>query len=260
MLTDTHVHFDLMAAGGADLPASLQRAAAAGVTQILAVGGTPTANHLALELARAYPGRINAAAALGRDQPWDPGTLRELQDLLHKPEFVAIGETGLDFHYGRRDNPVPRRQFQAMLQLAAGMGLPVLVHSREADAEILELLSDHARNWQGPADAIGIMHCFTGNADYAQKLLALGFCISFSGIVTFKNSQSLREAAATVPDDRLLLETDAPFLAPEPCRGRSNEPARLRPIAECLARLRGATLEELAHYTSANAARVLRRH
>ncbi len=262
MLYDTHAHFDLLvdsAAPDGGIPALLQRAKDAGVTRMLAVGGTPAANRQALALARQYPAHIRAAAALDRRQSPAPAELADLENLLAEPELAAVGETGLDFCHGRRDDPAPRRLFRRMLELARNHRLPVIVHCRDADREILEDLAAHATGWTGAPDAIGVLHCFTGGPNYARRLLDLGFYISFSGIITFKNAAEIRAAAAMVPDDRLLLETDAPFLAPEPLRSRRNEPAFLPHTAACLAQIRGRPLAEIAQCTTANALRLFQR-
>jgi len=139
------------------------------------------------------------------------------------------------------------------LDLARQVRRPVIVHSREADADTLDLLREHARLWSGPADRIGVLHCFTGSAPFAQSLLDLGLYLSFSGIVTFANADPLRQVAARVPTDRLLVETDAPYLTPVPLRGRKNEPAFLPHVVDCLARVRGESAPALAAATRTNA-------
>jgi TatD DNase family protein len=261
MFYDTHAHFDLLLDKAGDhygMSAMLQRAADTGVTNMLAVGGTPAANKQALALARQYPKRIRAAAALDRNQTPTPAELEELEQLLAAREIVAIGETGLDYHYGQRNDFVPRQLFRQMLALARTHRLPVIVHSRDADEEILKELTEHAADWTGAPDAIGVLHCFTGGPEYAIRLLDLGFYISFSGILTFKKAEDIRAAAAIVPEDRLLLETDAPFLAPEPFRGLRNEPFMLVSTAIFLAEIRGQSIEEIAECTTANAHRLFR--
>lgn len=259
MLFDTHVHFDMLS--GTDnseeyISAAIQRALNAGVTRMLAVGSSSSANCIAVRTATNHPEIIRAAAALDRDQQPDDNAIRELERTLSVPEIAAVGETGLDFHYNTPDNPTPRALFRRMLELAREFTLPVIVHSRNADRAILEELTGHAAAWRGAADAIGVMHCFTGSSDFATRLVELGFHISFSGIITFKNAGALRETAAMIPDNRLLLETDTPFLAPEPLRGKSNEPAFLTHTAAMLARIRNQTPETVAGLTSANARRL----
>lgn len=272
MLTDTHVHFDGMIAAGDTLATILARAAQAGVSHMIAVGGSPSANRTALEIARAYPGCIRAAVGYNRDQTAAANPMDELEAMLAAPEVAAIGEIGLDFHHDRqagasgakcpptlrRDETMPAQieLFRRMLTLARDRSLPICVHTREAEAETLAALREHAAAWRGAPDRIGEMHCFTGGEVFARDLLALGFAISFSGIITFKNAGSLRAVAAMVPDDRLLIETDAPYLAPEPFRGQPNEPARVRRVAEVLAEIRHTSLETVAATTACNAERL----
>jgi len=169
------------------------------------------------------------------------------------PFVRAIGETGLDFHYSPDTADAQQALMRAQLSLAAELALPVVVHSRDAEAHTLEILGEHARRWSGPSDRIGVLHCFTGSEPFAKALVELGYHVSFSGIVTFKNAGDLRDVARGIPDDRLLIETDTPYLAPVPYRGKRNEPAYLVHVAEMLAELRGCPVEELAALTTANA-------
>jgi TatD DNase family protein len=165
---------------------------------------------------------------------------------------VAVGECGLDFHYDRSPRDVQRDVFVRQLRLAKQIGKPVVVHTREADLETAEILKAEL----GPDG--GVIHCFTSDWTAAQRYLALGMCLSFSGVLTFKNADAIRDAAARVPIDRILVETDCPFLAPVPHRGRRNEPAYVALTAARLAELRGLTLEELSLQTTGNARRALR--
>lgn len=279
MLTDTHIHFDGLMQADDILDAIVARAAQAGVSHMIAVGGSPAANRTALEIARAYPTRIRAAVGFNRDQtdalgpretrgkrliyPALRGTTdgrqridNELEAMLMVPEVGAVGEIGLDFHHGRETALAQIELFQRMLLLARDHQLPVIVHTREAKAETLSALREHAVAWHGPADRIGVMHCFTGGEVFARDLLALGFYISFSGIITFKNAESLLAVAALVPDDRLLIETDAPYLAPEPFRGQPNEPANVGRVAEALAKIRHTSWKAIAELTAKNAKRL----
>jgi len=298
MLTDTHVHFDGMIATGDTIGAIVARAAQAGVSRMIAVGGSPAANRTALEIARAYPGRVRAAIGYNRDQTDDGRRtpLRdqatperfaqaraatagqapdELETMLAAPEVAAIGEIGLDFHHDRHVGasgtkwPLALRRgttvaaqitlFNRMLALARDHRLPVIVHTREAEAETLSALREHTAVWSGAPNRIGVMHCFTGGEVFARDLLALGFMISFSGILTFKNAGGLRAVATLVPEDRLLIETDAPYLAPEPFRGQPNEPAHVRRVAEVLAEIRHTSWETIAEITACNAERLFGR-
>jgi TatD DNase family protein len=239
---DTHAH--LLADETPDL---LLRAKATGVGRLIAVGGAPAENQVACELARRFPQSIRAA--VGYD--------RLLASLFESPDadhVRAVGEVGLDFHYSPETAKDQEKLFDAMLALARSVRRPVIVHSREADQSTLDLLREHVRQWSGPADQVGVLHCFTGTEEFAQKLLDLGFYLSFSGIVTFHNAGPLRQVASWIPADRLLVETDSPFLAPMPLRGQKNEPAFLPHVIRCLAKVRGVSENALGQVTSTNAA------
>ena len=270
MLVDTHVHFDGMIAADDMLDAIVARAAQAGVSRLIAVGGSPAANRTALEIARAYPERIRAAVGYdrdlasavlpGRSAPVEPGNpMDELETMLAAPEVAAVGEIGLDFHRGQDSAAAQIELFRRMLTLARDRRLPVCVHTRAAETETLAALREHTAAWRGAPDRIGVMHCFTGGEVFARDLLALGFMISFSGIITFKNVGSLRAVAVLVPEDRLLIETDSPYLAPEPFRGQPNEPAHVRRVAETLATIRHTSWETIAGISARNAERLFGR-
>jgi len=253
MLTDTHVHFDDAAARG-ETAALLERAMAAGVTRFLSVGGNPSANTLALALAARAPGRVRAAVGLDRDQADAPWDITAVETAARAPETAAVGEIGLDYHYGLDRRADQLRRCETMLDLAARAGRPVVLHSRAADEDTLALLGAHAAR-RGAAPP-GVLHCFTGGRNFAFRLLDLGFFVSFSGILTFANAGELRAVAAAVPEDRLLIETDTPYLAPVPHRGRPNEPAWLAHVAATLAALRNRAPDEIARITSRNAERL----
>ncbi len=267
-LFDSHIHIERVdAIGGLD--AVLDRARTAGVAKAVAVGGTAALNAAAEAAVRHAPDMLAAAIGYDRDQApamaGDPAaceaTLRALRERLAArreagPAPVAIGEIGLDYHYAAESAPAQRRLFAAQLALARECQLPVIIHSREADVDTLAALREHARLWPGDAARIGVLHCFTGDMPFARSLLDLGLLISFSGIVTFRNADPLRAVAADVPGDRLLIETDSPFLAPVPVRGRQNEPAFVRHVADCLAAVRGMDTEALADFACANAYRL----
>lgn len=258
MLTDTHAHFD-NSMSPAEVAALLARAEASGVSHVLAVGGDPGMNAAALRVAAAHPGRARAAIGLDRHCAGggaDVGDLERAIAAATPGQVVAIGETGLDGHHAPGTIPEQKRLMGDHLKLAASLRLPVVVHTREADADTLELLEAHARQWAGDSARIGVIHCYTGDGLFAERLLGLGFMISFSGIVTFRNADPLRGVARGIPGDRLLIETDAPYLAPVPHRGRPNEPAFLPAVAACLAAVRGVSVEEMARLTSMNAMRL----
>lgn len=265
MLFDTHAHFDGLSE--TDVAEALDRAEQAGVARILAVGGSKAANETACRIAREFPDRIVASVGYDRDQSGlalDEPTLAaaagELQALAGKEaaegRAVAMGELGLDFHYSPETADLQEQLLRRMLQLAGEMRLPAIVHSRDADGATVRALRRHCESWEGRPDGLGVLHCFTRGREFARELLELGYYISFSGIVTFRNADDLREVARIVPEDRLLIETDSPYLAPIPHRGRKNEPAYLPCVAETLAEVRRCSRERVAEVTFQNAARL----
>lgn len=258
MLTDTHVHFrETMTPD--EIAGIVGRAKAAGVGRLVAVGCEPDANAAALRVASLYPDCVKAAVAYDRSLAGSDAKAGDIRDLIvsaPRGHIVAMGEMGLDFYY-TPETAEPQQELMAeQLGLARELGFPVIVHSREADKETLALLADHARQWGGAPDRIGVLHCFTGTADMASQLLDLGFMISFSGIVTFRNADPLREVARGIPSDRLLLETDTPYLTPVPHRGKPNEPCYLPAVAALLAQVRGVGVEEITQQTTANGAKL----
>jgi TatD DNase family protein len=267
MFFDSHVHF-AQADGEHGAAALIERARAAGVGRMIAVGGSPQGNHHAVEVARGHPREVAAAIGFDRDQAGGlfgsaggiDAAMAELKALIRAaPAPVAIGEIGLDFHYHPETTQAQVELFARQLALARELKLPAIVHSREADEPTIVALQAHAGEWNGPPDAIGVLHCFTGTEAFARRLLEIGCHISFSGIVTFRNADALRAVARMVPDDRLLIETDTPYLAPVPRRGRRNEPAFLPHVAAKLAEVRGCSVERIANLTTANAERLFRR-
>lgn len=173
-------------------------------------------------------------------------------DALYKatvhPKVIAIGETGLDYHYDKSDREVQKALFRMHIGIARETGLPVIIHTRDAEDDTVSILTKEMEQGAFPA----LIHCFTASAEFGRKVLGLGLTISLSGIVTFKNALELQEIAAQIPDDRLLVETDSPFLAPVPYRGRPCEPAYVRTTAEFIAKLRGESFETLAENTTRN--------
>ncbi|MCX6995806.1 MAG: TatD family hydrolase [Kiritimatiellaeota bacterium] len=252
-LVDTHVHFDAYRETG-ELAAVLERAAAAGVQRMIAMGGAEDGNAFALELAAAHPERIRAAVGFDRHLAGQAPDFARLAEQAARPGVAAIGECGLDYHYSPETAAAQRALFARMLALARDRRLPVVVHSREAEDDTLALLKEHAAAWAGDPARLGVLHCFTGGADFARRVLASGLWVSFSGILTFRNADAIRAAARIVPADRLLVETDAPYLAPEPHRGHKNEPALVADVARALAATRGEPVERVAEQTARNAA------
>ena len=256
MLFDTHVHFDGLGTRD-EADACLARAQAAGVSGMIAVGGSPEANAHALDIAGRFPATASAAVGYDRYCAVSEPPLAALDSMLANwAHIAAVGEIGLDFHYEPETKARQAGLFRQMLERARHHQLPVIVHSRESDEETLAILAEHVSLWKGPPDRVGVLHSFTGGDVFARRVLELGLHISFSGILTFRNAASLREVAKTVPDNRLLIETDSPYLAPVPLRGRKNEPAFVRYVAEVLAHVRGCPLERIAKLTTANARRL----
>ena len=250
---DTHAHFE---GAPAETVAVLERAFAAGVTRLVAVGGNAVLNAGALAASLAYPDHVRLALGFDRDQAGtgEPEVFVEtLRQLAAQHAMAAVGETGLDFHYHPETADAQCALFAAQLRLADEWRLPAVIHTREADEATLRVLDETP--WRGEG-LRGVVHCFTGDKAFAARLLDRQLAISFSGIVTFRNADMLRGSAAFVPEERLLIETDTPFLAPVPKRGQRNEPAFVAHVAECLAQVRGTTAENIAAITRENARRM----
>jgi TatD DNase family protein len=264
MLIDSHCHLD----DYPDLAAILAAAEAAGVHQLLAIGigDGPDTMHRALEIAHAHP-QVFATAGIHPQEAHQatPAALEKLRSLAAQARCIAIGEIGLDYyHLTNPDIPTQKAAFVAQLSIAAAARKPITIHVRTselavpaakaryepADAweDLLALLAEH---WT-PHGLPGIMHCFSGNQDQADRALAAGFYLSFAGNLTYPRSTTIQEVATTAPADRILVETDAPFLTPIPLRGQQNEPALITHTAAFLAGLRGISPEELAELTTKN--------
>ncbi len=253
MFFDTHTHlhdpvFD------PDRPEVLGRARAAGVTRMLTIGTDLDSSRAAVELAH----RLEGVYATVGVHPHDAAKvgaadLEELARLAEDPEnrVVAWGETGLDYHHLHSPAEVQKRRFHEQIRLARRIGLPLVIHSRNAPDDTLGILRE-----EGAAEIGGVLHCFTGASEMATRAIELGFYISFSGILTFGNAQGLRETAAKLPANRVLIETDSPYLAPVPHRGKRNEPAHVQEVARCLAEVWGRTEAEVARITSENTTRL----
>ena len=252
MFVDSHAHID-GEEFDVDRGEVVARARAAGVAAILNVGtGDPRSGSLerAVRVAERYEGVYAAAGVHPHDaRLFDDAVGERLRELLAgSSRAVAWGEIGLDYHYDHSPRDVQREVFSRQLRLARATKLPVIIHSREADEDTVEIL---AREWAG-AERGGVMHCFGGGRWMAERALELGFYISFAGNVTFKKAEPLREVARAVPPERLLVETDCPYLAPVPHRGRRNEPAYVADTARFVAELRGTSTEELGRTTTDN--------
>jgi TatD DNase family protein len=238
-----------------DLPEVIARAKAAGLTSaltILAAGDAGEAARAA-KVTELWP-EARFAVGVHPHQAHEcaaPGRASAIVEaaLAANPRIVAIGEIGLDYHYDYSPRDVQRAVFEEQLALAARVRLPIVIHTREADEDLFGMLEARAGN------ITGVFHCFTGSVDAARRALELGFLVSFAGIVTFPKGQNVREAAAIVPDDRLLVETDSPFLAPVPHRGKRNEPAWVVRVAEALADVRGVDPRAIDRLVTANFSR-----
>jgi len=246
-LFDTHAHFT----DDSDVDGLLGRAREAGVVRVLAIGGSRELNRNAL--------RTPCAVALGWDRDQtdaDDVEFVELDRLItdNRPRVAAVGEIGLDFHYTPETANLQKALLARQLAFANARELPVVIHTREADDATLEMLD--AVPWTHGSRLRGVIHSYTGGPDFARKLLDRGFMISFSGIVTFRSADLVRAAARFVPDDRILVETDTPFLAPVPLRGRPCEPAFVVHTARCVATERKADFEAFAELTFTNAERL----
>ncbi len=249
-LVDAHCHLEPR--DFPDVDAVLARAAAAGVVQAVVIGQFhgPGDWGVALEVARTRPSLV---ATLGihpheaaRARPED---LAELAQLAARPEVVAVGEAGLDYYYDRSPRPAQARVFGAQAALAKSLGKPLVVHVRDAHEDCAVLLAAEDASH-------GVIHCFTGDVAAARRYLDLGFHLSLSGVVTYKKTEALAEAVRFAPLERLLVETDSPYLAPVPYRGKKNEPAYVVETARRVAELKGLPLQTLAEATTANAARL----
>lgn len=253
-LVDSHCHLD-DEKFDADREATIARAREAGVERMLAIatGDGPPDLEVALRLARQHE-FIYATIGV---HPHDaakatPETFDRLGELAREPKVLAIGEIGLDYHYDFSPRDVQRRVFTQQLELAARAQRPIVIHTREAWEETLALVRDHGLPFGG------IMHCFTGGPKEAEQALEFGFHLSFGGILTFPKADAVRQAAALTPEDRLLVETDSPYLAPVPHRGKRNEPSFVVETARRLAELRDVTSEEIGQITTRNFDRLFR--
>jgi TatD DNase family protein len=252
-LFDTHAHLD-QPDFDADRSDVIARARDAGVGDVIAIGTSAATSAVCLRLAGEFDG-VHAAVGMQPNYIAEaqPGDWERIVALCREPGVVAIGETGLDRHWDFTPFDVQQDYFDRHMRLAAERGLPFVVHMRDCDDDILAMLRDaHAR---GPL--VGVMHSFTGSRAMAEECLAMGLYISFAGMVTYKKSDELRAVAVVVPADRILVETDSPYLSPEPVRKvKRNEPAHVQHTAACLAEVRGVSVETLAAETTANARRL----
>ena len=250
MYFDTHAHLDQPEFDD-DRVEVIARAHEAGVARIICIGTTAETSAKCVEIASQHDG-VYAAVGIQPNSAAEaqPGDWERIVELSTADKVVAIGETGLDRYWDYTPFEMQQDYFDRHMQLAYDTKLPFIVHLRECDADILaSLRAAHSRL----GSLAGVMHSFTGSAETAAECLSLGLYVSFAGMVTFKKAQELREIALTIPGDRILIETDSPYLSPVPFRGKRNEPARVVHTSACLAEARGVSAEHFARQTSENA-------
>jgi TatD DNase family protein len=249
MLIDSHAHIQ-GAEYAADSDAVIRRAREAGVEKIIVVGGAGdlSSNEAAVALAQSYPDLYatvgmhpHDAKAVGDEE------LKRLRQLTANSRVIAVGETGLDFYYNHSPHDTQRNLFARFIDMARETGLPLVVHERDAHREVADLLRA-----EGGGAVRGVIHCFTGDYEAARNYLDLGFYLSFTGILTFKNAEPLRDVVRRLPLQKIFVETDSPYLTPVPYRGKRNEPAYVRFVAETVAKIKGIDLEEVAQTTTRN--------
>ncbi|HEU4346140.1 MAG TPA: TatD family hydrolase [Candidatus Binatia bacterium] len=255
MLIDSHAHIQAKEYAG-EVEAVIGRAREAGVEKIIVVGGAGelSSNDAAVALAESYPDLYatvgmhpHDARAVGDQE------LERLKELIKNSRVVAVGETGLDFYYDHSPRDTQRSLFARFIDMARETGLPLVVHERDAHREVADLLRA-----EGRGAVRGVIHCFTGDHEAARNYLDLGFYLSFTGILTFKNAEPLRDVVRRLPLKNILVETDSPYLTPVPHRGKRNEPAYVRLVAETIAVVKKLPLQEVARTTSENVRELFR--
>ena len=248
-LVDSHCHLDRLdfAKLGGDLDDVLATARQQGVDRMLCVCIDMDNFPTVLELANRYPQVFASVGVHPNEQETHDPDVHELVSLAQSAKVVAIGETGLDYFHGKGDLEWQRQRFRRHIRAAKESGKPLIIHSRDAKADTLQIMRE-----EGADDVGGVMHCFTEDWAMAEQAMALNFYISFSGIVTFRNADQIRDVARRLPLERMLVETDAPYLTPLPHRGKCNQPAYVRYVAEHIAEVRGESLATIAHETTNN--------
>ncbi len=255
MLVDSHCHLDFPELKG-DLDAVLARARAAGIGLMVTISTRVRQFNELRNLVETHDNVFCSVGTHPHNAAEEPDIMaEELVALARHPKVVAIGEAGLDYHYDNSPREMQKKSFRTHIAAARETGLPLIIHARDADADIARMLEEETKKGAFPF----VLHCFTGGPDLARRGLALGGYLSFSGVITFKNAEPLRDIALAVPSDRLLVETDAPYLAPEPMRGKTNEPAFVVHTAARLAALRGVREAELARMTTENFFRLFKK-
>lgn len=249
MLIDSHCHLDRLKldAYNGDLDAAVAAAHERGIQQMLCIGISLANIQTVIDVAQRYPGVVASVGVHPCDVKDGMADADQLSTWASQPKVVALGETGLDYHYETESKALQHESFALHLEVGKKLGLPVVVHTREARADTLALIKEH-----GSREHAGVLHCFTEDWETAKAALDLNYYISISGIVTFKNAEQIREVVQQMPLDRLLVETDSPYLAPVPYRGKPNEPKYVREVAAFVGELRGLSLEEIAAITTEN--------
>ncbi|WP_111642010.1 TatD family hydrolase [Marinimicrobium alkaliphilum] len=249
MLVDSHCHLDRLKLEpyDGDLGAAIAAARARDIQQLLCIGISLENIPTVMAIAQTHPEVVCSVGVHPCDVKSGTASLEQLLTWANKDKVVAFGETGLDYHYETESAELQQESFALHLEAGKQAGLPVVVHTRDAQEDTLRLIREHASETHA-----GVLHCFTEDWAMASRALDMNFYVSMSGIVTFKNAKQVQEVAQKVPIDRLLVETDSPYLAPVPYRGKPNEPRMVREVAEYVAELRGIAFEELAERTTEN--------
>lgn len=256
MLVDSHCHLDRLNLDryNGELSAAIAAAQARGISQLLCISISLDNVETVIDIAQRHAPVLASVGVHPCDVKAGTASREQLLEWAARDKVVAIGETGLDYHYETQSQALQQESFALHLQVAGAVGLPVVVHTRDAREDTLALIRQH-----GNPDSAGVLHCFTENWDMARAAMDLGYYISLSGIVTFKNAESLRDVARRMPLERLLVETDSPYLAPVPYRGKPNEPQYVREVAEFVAEVKGLSYEALAEATTENFYRLFNR-
>lgn len=256
MLVDSHCHLDRINLTPYDgqLAGAIQAAHARGIQQMLCIGISLDNIQTVIDIAQQHPSVVASVGVHPCDVKEGTASAEQLLQWAQQPKVVALGETGLDYHYETESKALQHESFALHLEVGGKTGLPVVVHTREARDDTIDLIKAH-----GSLEHAGVLHCFTEDWDMAKRALDLNYYISISGIVTFKNAEQIRDVVRKMPIDRLLVETDSPYLAPVPYRGKPNEPRYVREVAEFVAEVRGMAFEELAQQTTDNFYRLFTR-
>jgi TatD DNase family protein len=249
MFVDSHCHLDRLKLEKYEdgLDGAMQAARDAGVDKMLCVAIDLEHINDVLSISEQYPDIYASVGVHPTSHEGEEPTVERLVSLAEHPKVIAIGETGLDYYYGEETKQVQQSRFINHLNASRATSKPVIVHTRDAKEDTLAIISEH-----GDPSIAGVLHCFTEDLDMALRAIELGFYISFSGIVTFKNAKELQEVAKSIPMERMLIETDSPYLAPIPFRGRPNEPKYVPEVAKFIAELRGMSVEDVARITGDN--------